>query len=326
MRAVVVRSPGGPEQLEVAEVPAPVAGAGEVLLSVAAAGLNRADLLQREGRYPPPPGASDLLGLEVSGVVTALGEGASGWEVGDTACALLAGGGYAEQVAVPVGQLMPVPAGVDLVDAAALPEAAATVWSTVFGAAALRPGEVLLVHGGGSGIGTLAVQLARHVGATVAVTARRRATLDRCAELGASVLVDHTAQDFVAEVRAATGGRGADVVLDVVGGPYLGRNIDVLAPGGRLVVLGLQGGTRAELDLGAVLAKRLSVLGSTLRARSAADKAAICASVVEHVWPLVAEGRVRPVVHARLPLAEAARAHELLGAGGHVGKVLLEVG
>jgi len=326
VRAVVVRSPGGPEQLEVAEVPAPVPGAGEVLLAVAAAGLNRADLLQREGRYPPPPGASELLGLEVSGVVAALGEGVSGWEVGDPACALLAGGGYAEQVAVPVGQLMPVPAGVGLVDAAALPEAAATVWSTVFGAAGLRPGEVLLVHGGGSGIGTLAVQLARHVGATVAVTARRRATLERCAELGASVLVDHTAQDFVAEVRAATGGRGADVVLDVVGGPYLGRNVDVLAPGGRLVVLGLQGGTRAELDLGAVLAKRLSVLGSTLRGRSLADKAAICASVVEHVWPLVAEGRVRPVVHARLPLAEAARAHELLGAGGHVGKVLLEVG
>ena len=326
MRAVVVRSPGGPEQLEVAEVPDPRPGPGEVLLAVAAAGLNRADLMQRQGHYPPPPGASELLGLEVSGTVAALGEGVSGWEVGDAACALLAGGGYAELVAVPAGQLMPVPAGVDLVDAAALPEVAATVWSTVFLGAALRPGEVLLVHGGGSGIGTMAVQLARHVGATVAVTARRRATLDRCAELGASVLVDHTSEDFVAAVRAATGGRGADVVLDVVGGPYLGRNVEVLAPGGRLVVIGLQGGTRAELDLGAVLAKRLSVLGSTLRARSLADKAAICASVVEHVWPLVAEGRVRPVVHARVPLAEAARAHRLLADGGHVGKVLLVTG
>jgi len=326
VRAVVVRFPGGPEQLEVAEVPDPRPGPGEVLLAVAAAGLNRADLLQRQGHYPPPPGASDLLGLEVSGTVAALGEGVGGWEVGDAACALLAGGGYAERVAVPAGQLMPVPAGVDLVDAAALPEVAATVWSTVFLGAALRPGEVLLVHGGGSGIGTMAVQLARHVGATVAVTARRRATLERCAELGASVLVDHRSEDFVAAVRAATGGRGADVVLDVVGGPYLGRNVEVLAPGGRLVVIGLQGGTRAELDLGAVLAKRLSVLGSTLRARSLADKAAICASVVEHVWPLVAEGRVRPVVHARVPLAEAARAHRLLADGGHVGKVLLVTG
>jgi putative PIG3 family NAD(P)H quinone oxidoreductase len=326
VRAVVVREPGGPEVLELAEVPDPSPGPGEVLVAVAAAGVNRADLLQRQGRYPPPPGASDLLGLEVSGTVVQVGPGAGCWEVGDEVCALLAGGGYAERVVVPAGQVMPVPAGVDLVDAAALPEVTATVWSTVFMGAGLRPGEVLLVHGGGSGIGTMAVQLARYVGATVAVTAGSRRKLEACARLGAEVLVDYTRQDFVEEVRAATGGSGADVVLDVVGAPYLSRNVDLLATGGRLVLIGLQGGARAEIDLGAVLAKRLSVLGSTLRARPPADKAAICASVVEHVWPLLAEGRVRPVVHERVPMAEAARAHRAVEASEHVGKVLLVVG
>ncbi len=323
MRAVVARHPGGPEVLALAEVPDPHPGPGEVLVDVVAAGVNRADLLQREGRYPPPPGTSPVIGLEVSGTVAALGEGAAGWAVGDEVCALLAGGGYAERVAVPAGQVMPVPAGLGLVDAAALPEAVATVWSNVFMTAGLRPGEVLLVHGGASGIGTTAVQVARHVGARVAVTARGRARLDACAALGASVLVDHQEQDFVQVVEEATGGHGADVVLDVVGGPYLARNLEVLAPGGRLVVIAVQGGRRAELDLGALMAKRATVVGTTLRSRPAEEKAAICASAVEHVWPLVAEGRVRPVVHERVPLAEAARAHAVLERGGHVGKVLL---
>lgn len=321
----MARTPGGPEVLEVLDVPDPVAGPGEVLVQVAAAGVNRADLLQRAGRYPPPPGASEVLGLEVSGTVAALGEGVDGWGVGEPVCALLAGGGCAERVAVPEGQVMPVPAGLDLVDAAALPEVVATAWSTVFMAAGLRPGEVLLVHGGASGVGTMAVQLGAHVGARVAVTARSREKLQRCAELGASVLVDHTREDFVERVREATGGRGADVVLDVVGGSYLARNLDVLATGGRLVVIAVQGGARAEIDLAALMAKRASVLGTTLRARPPAEKAAICTSAVEHVWPLVAEGRVRPVVHARLPLGDVARAHRLLEAGEHVGKVLLVV-
>ncbi|CAA9412270.1 MAG: Quinone oxidoreductase [uncultured Quadrisphaera sp.] len=325
MRAIVARSPGGPEVLELAEVPDPVPGPGEVLVDVVAAGVNRADLLQRRGLYPPPPGASEVLGLEVSGTVAALGPGAQGWAVGDEVCALLAGGGCAERVAVPAGQVMPVPAGLDLVDAAALPEAVATVWSTVFMTAGLRPGEVLLVHGGASGIGTTAVQLAGQLGARVAVTAGSRAKLEACAALGASVLVHHREEDFVEVVRAATDGRGADVVLDVVGGPYLARNLDVLATGGRLVVLAVQGGRRAEVDLATLMAKRLTVGGSTLRARPAAEKAEICASAVEHVWPLVAEGRVRPVVQERVPLAEAARAHAVLERGDHVGKVVLVV-
>ncbi len=332
MRAVVAREPGGPEVLELRELPDPEPGPGEVLLRVAASGVNRADVAQRGGTYPPPPGASDVLGLEVSGTVLALGEGAEGTtdlRVGDEACALLAAGGCAELVVVPAGQVMPVPAGVDLVDAAALPEVAATVWSTVFMSAGLRPGEVLLVHGGGSGVGTMAVQLAAQAGAVVAVTAGSERKLRACAELGASVLVDYSTQDFVEAVRAATDGRGADVVLDVVGGPYLDRNVRVLAPGGRLVQLGLQGGRRAELDLGLLMAKRLSLLGSTLRARPVDGpdgKAAICASVVEHVWPLVAEGRVRPVVSERVVVrtaADVARAHTDLEAGAHVGKVLL---
>lgn len=324
MRAVEVSSPGGPESLVWGQAPDPEPGPGEVLVEVAAAGVNRADLMQRQGRYPPPPGVGDILGLEVSGTVAALGAGGTaGWAVGDRVCALLAGGGYAERVVVPAGQVMPVPAGVDLVEAAALPEACATVWSTVFMAAALRPGEVLLVHGGSSGVGTAAVQIAVGVGARVAVTASTAAKLEACRSLGADVAVDYTREDFVAVVKEATGGRGADVVLDVVGGPYLERNLDVLAPDGRLVQLATQGGVRAEIDLSVLMRRRITLIGATLRARPLAQKAEICASVVEHVWPLVAEGRVRPVVHARVPMGEAARAHAVLEGGDHVGKVLL---
>ncbi len=326
MRAVVVPNPGGPDVLRVEEVPDPSPGPGEVVLAVRAAGVNRADLMQRAGHYPPPPGAPAWPGLEASGTVAAVGDGVDGWSVGDEACALLSGGGYAGRVAVPVEQLLPVPAGVPLVDAAGLPEVTCTVWSNLFMLAGLRPGEALLVHGGSSGIGTMAVQLARQVGATVAVTAGSAEKLAACERLGATILVNYREQDFVTAVRDATGGRGADVVLDNMGAAYLGRNVEVLAQNGRLVVLGLQGGRKAELDLGMLLAKRAAVLATSLRARPAGEKAAIVASVREHVWPLLADGAVRPVVHARMPLEHAADAHRLLESSRHVGKVLLTLG
>ena len=325
MKAVVITQPGGPEVLALQDVPDPVAGPGQVVLAVAASAVNRADIMQRMGHYPPPPGAPAWPGLEASGTVVEVGEGVDGWAVGDEACALLAGGGYAEKVAVDAGQLLPVPAGVSLVDAAALPEVTCTVWSNVFMLAGLRPNETLLVHGGSSGIGTMAIQLARQVGATVAVTAGTAEKLAACEALGASVLVNYRDQDFVEVVREATGGRGADVVLDNMGAKYLGRNVDVLATSGRLVVIGLQGGTKAELDLGTLLGKRAAVLATTLRARPAAEKASIVASVREHVWPLLVDGVVTPVIHERIPLADAAAAHRLVESSAHVGKVLLTV-
>ncbi|HEY0948997.1 NAD(P)H-quinone oxidoreductase [Nocardioides sp.] len=325
MRAVIADGAGGPEILSVAELPDPEPGPGEVVLAVAAAGLNRADLLQRQGFYPPPPGASDVIGMECSGTVAAVGEGVSGWSVGDPACALLAGGGYAERVAVPAGQLMPVPDGVDLVTAAALPEVACTVWSNVFMVAGLQPGEALLVHGGAGGIGTFALQLAHHHGARVLTTAGTAEKRAACAALGADVTIDYREQDFVAETRAATGDRGADVILDNMGAKYLDRNLDALATEGRLVIIGMQGGTRAELDINKLLRKRGAIIATTLRARPAEEKAAICASVVEHVWPLVADGRVRPVVHGTMPLDQVAAAHTLMESGEHSGKILLTV-
>ncbi len=323
MKAITIPAFGGPEALVLAEVERPEPRAGEVLVEVAAAGVNRADLLQRQGHYAPPPGESDVPGLEVSGVVAALGDGVEGWSVGDEVCALLAGGGYAEFVRVPVGQLLPVPDGVSLVEAAALPEVVCTVWSNVFLTANLRPGETLLVHGGSSGIGTMAIQLALEVGARVAVTAGSAEKLEACRALGAEVLVNYREQDFVEVVRAATDGRGADVILDNMGASYLARNVDLLATSGRLVVIGMQGGTRAELDLSVLLRKRAAVIATSLRARPAEEKATIVAAVREHVWPLVASGRVRPVVHGTFPLAEAADAHRELEASTHVGKVLL---
>jgi putative PIG3 family NAD(P)H quinone oxidoreductase len=325
MLAITVPTPGGPEALALAEVPDPTLAPDEVLLDVVAAGVNRADLLQRQGHYPPPPGASAYLGLECSGRVAAVGADVTGWAVGDEACALLAGGGYAARVAVPAGQLLPVPAGVSLVDAAALPEVACTVWSNVFMTAALAPGEWLLVHGGSSGIGTMAIQLAHALGAHVAVTAGSAEKLEVCRSLGAEVLVNYRAEDFVEAVKAATDGAGVDVILDNMGAKYLARNVDALAAYGRLMVIGLQGGTRAELDLGVLLRKRASVAATSLRARPADEKAAIVAAVREHVWPLVASGAVRPIVHARMPLAQAADAHRLLESSTHIGKVLLTV-
>ena len=319
MRAITVDSPGGPEVLRLGEVPDPVAGPGEVLLDVVATAVNRADLLQRQGFYPPPPGASTVLGLECSGRVAALGEGVTGWTVGDEVCALLAGGGYAERVAVPAGQLMPVPAGVDLVTAGGLAEVACTVWDNVVQVGRLAAGETLLVHGGGSGIGTMAIQVGRLLGARVAVTAGSAEKLERCAELGAQVLVNYREDDFVTAVG------GADVILDVIGAKYLARNLEALRPDGRLVVIGLQGGATAELNLGALLVKRASVAATGLRGRPLEQKAAICAAVVAGLWPALADGRVRPVVDRVLPLAEAAEAHRVVAASEHVGKVLLQV-
>ncbi|MCS7483481.1 NAD(P)H-quinone oxidoreductase [Umezawaea endophytica] len=322
MYAITIREPGGPDVLEWTEVPDPVPGPGEVLLDVAASALNRADLLQRQGFYPPPPGASEILGMECSGTVAALGEGVTGWRVGDEVCALLAGGGYAEKVAVPAAQLLPLPDGVDLVTAAALPEVACTVWSNVVLHAGLRAGELLLVHGGAGGIGTHAIQVGKALGARVAVTAGSDERLARCAELGADITVNYREQDFVAEVGAA------DVVLDNMGAKYLDRNVDVLALGGRLVVIGLQGGVSGELNLGKLMAKLGSVSGTRLRSRPVdgpGSKGEIVAAVREGLWPLIAAGKVQPIVHDVVPMREAGAAHRALESGGDVfGKLLLK--
>ncbi|MCW2537585.1 MAG: quinone oxidoreductase [Modestobacter sp.] len=326
MRAVTIDSPGGPEVLGWGEVPDPVCGPGEVLVDVVAAAVNRADLLQRQGHYPPPPGASEVLGLECSGIISEVGAGVTGWSVGDEVCALLSGGGYAERVAVPAGQLLPKPAGVELATAAALPEVTCTVWSNVFMLAGLRAGEVFLVHGGGSGIGTMAIQLAVRAGARVATTAGSAEKLAFCRELGAEVLVNYRDEDFVEAVRTATDGHGADVVLDIMGAKYLARNVDVLATGGRLVAIGMQGGTKAELDMGMLMRKRASVAATTLRSRPATGpggKAQIVAAVRHEVWPDVERGVVRPIVDRRLPMSRAGEAHALIEASDHIGKVLL---
>ena len=325
MRAVVPRQPGGPEVLEYVDVPDPSVGPGEVLLDVAATAVNRADLLQRQGHYPPPPGASDILGLECSGTVAALGDDVTGITVGDEVCALLAGGGYATRVVVPAGQVMPAPAGVDLVTAAALPEVAATVWSNVMMVAGLRSGDSFLVHGGAGGIGTFAIQLAHALGTRVFATAGSSDKLALCTELGADVAINYREQDFVEVVRDETDGAGVDVILDNMGASYLARNVASLATRGRLVVIGLQGGTTAELDLNALMRKRAAVAGTTLRARPMGEKSAICAEVTEHVWPLVADATIRAVVSHRLPLAEAAEGHRLVESGESTGKVLLVV-
>lgn len=325
MHAITIPEPGGPDALLWAEVPDPEPGPGEVVVDVTASAVNRADLLQRQGHYPPPAGASPYPGLECAGVISATGPDVAGWQVGQQVCALLAGGGYAERVAVPAGQLLPVPAGVDPVDAAALPEVACTVWSNVVQLAGLGKGETLLVHGGGSGIGTFAIQLGTALGATVVVTARA-AKHDRLRELGAAHTIDYREQDFVEEVRRVTDGRGADVILDIMGGSYLARNVTALATGGRLVVIGMQGGRKAELDLGALLAKRATVAATALRSRPLAEKAAIVRGVREQVWPLVEAGAIRPVVDRRVPMADAAAAHRLVEASDHLGKVLLVTG
>lgn len=327
MRAVVADGAGGPEVLSVAEMPDPGPGPGEVAIATAATAVNRADVLQRKGFYPPPPGASEIIGLECSGTIAALGADAGEWQVGDEVCALLAGGGYASRVVVPAGQVMPVPAGVDLVTAAALPEVACTVWSNLYRtgqqSARLQPGETVLVHGGAGGVGSFAVQLASRLGSRVLTTAGTPEKRAFCAGLGAEVTIDYHEEDFVEVAREATDGRGADVILDNMAAKYLQRNLDALAPDGRLVVVGMQGGTKAELDLAKLLTKRASVTAMSLRGRSVADKSTICAEVVEQVWPLLADGSVRPVVGHRFGLDEVAEAHQTMDAGSHTGKILL---
>ena len=320
MRAVVTTEPGGPEVLTIGEVADPRPAAGEVVVEVVATAVNRADTLQRRGFYEPPPGATDVIGLECSGRIAELGEGVEGWTVGDEVCALLAGGGYAARVAVPVGQVMPVPAGVSLVEAACLPEVAATVWSNVFMTAHLAKGERFLVHGGAGGIGTMAIQLAAARGADVFTTAGSPEGLELCRSLGATRAISYRDEDFV-DVLSDVG--GADVILDNMGAKYLGRNVTALATAGRLVIIGMQGGAKGELDINALLRKRASVTATSLRGRPVAEKAAICCGVVENVWPLVASGAIRPIVETTMPLEEAGRAHELMEAGGHSGKFLL---
>ncbi|WP_269304146.1 NAD(P)H-quinone oxidoreductase [Aeromicrobium sp. HA] len=323
MRAVIVEEPGGPESLHVAELPDPEPGPGEVVIAVAAAGVNRADLLQREGHYPPPPGTTDVIGLECSGVVHGIGEGVTGLSVGDEVCALLSGGGYAERVVVPAGQVVPVPAGVDLTTAAAISETYATVWSNVFMLAGLREGQKVLVHGGASGIGTTAIQLAKAFGATVVTTVGSAEKAEVVRGLGADAVVNYREDDF-AETCQDLG--GVDVVLDIIGGKYLAQNVASLARGGRIVVIGMQGGRKGELNLGALLAKQGSVSATSLRFRPVEEKAAIMTELVEKVWPLIEDGTLGPVVHETVPLARVADAHRILEESSHVGKVVLDMG
>ncbi|WP_433351556.1 NAD(P)H-quinone oxidoreductase [Microtetraspora malaysiensis] len=315
MRAIVIREPGGPEVLDWQEVPDPEPSRGEVLIDVAASAVNRADVLQRQGFYPPPKGASEIPGLECSGTVVAVGADVEGIQPGDEVCALLAGGGYAERVTVPWQQVMPLPEGLSLVDAAGLPEVVCTVWSNVFMTARLRRGETLLVHGGTSGIGTMAIQLAKAFGSRVIATAGSPEKVRRCLELGADEALNYREEDFST--------KKADVILDIIGAAYLKKNLDALAVGGRLVVIGMQGGRVGELDLGKLLAKRASVSAAGLRARPADEKGAICAGVLRDVWPLIGAGAIRPVIEARMPMRDAADAHRLLESGEHIGKILL---
>jgi putative PIG3 family NAD(P)H quinone oxidoreductase len=323
MHAVVIREPGGPDVLQWTEVEDPRPGPGEVLIEVAAAGVNRADMMQRQGFYPPPPGAPPYPGLECSGTVAALGEGVTRWNIDDQVCALLSGGGYAERVVVPAGQLLPVPKSTTLVEAAGLPETVCTVYSNVFLGARLAVGETLLIHGGGSGIGTTAIQLAKHAGARVAVTAGSEGKLEACRELGADITINYREDDFVESLMAATDGHGADVILDIIGASYLSRNVAALAPDGRIANIGMQQGRRAELDFGALMAKRGTIMSTSLRARPPAQKASIVAAVAENVWPVVDSGVIRPVIDAELPMQEAAEAHRIMTASTHMGKILL---
>lgn len=323
MHAIVIERPGDADVLRWTRVEDPAPGPGEILIDVVASAVNRADIMQRQGFYDPPQGAPPYPGLECSGHIAALGEGVSGWRVGDEVCALLSGGGYAERVAVPAGQVLAVPDGIPVAEAATLPEVACTIEANVFLLGRLQPAETFLVHGGASGIGTMAIQLAREHGARVLCTAGTAEKLERCRSLGADVAVNYREEDFAARVRAETGGRGVDVILDNMGASYLPRNVDALAVGGRLLVIGLQGGRKGELDLGKLLSKRAAVHATSLRARPAEEKARIVAATRDHVWPLIATGAVKPVIDRTVPLSEAARAHRVVEDSAHVGKVLL---
>jgi putative PIG3 family NAD(P)H quinone oxidoreductase len=323
MHAIVITEPGDPEVLQWQEVPNLTPKNDEVIIDVAATAVNRADLLQRQGLYPPPPGESDILGLECSGTIAALGEGVSGYAIGDDVTALLAGGGYAEQVAVPTGQLMSVPTGIDLHTAGGLPEVACTVWSNLVLEAGLHDGQWVLIHGGGSGIGTMAIQIARELGARIAVTAGSQEKLDVCAELGAEVLINYKNHDFVDVIADVTQGRGVDVILDNMGAAYLQRNINSLARNGRLVIIGMQGGVKAEFNIATLLQRNGKVMATSLRGRPRDEKALICKEVEAHVWPLIQAGKITPMIGARLPLSQAADAHRLLESGAVTGKIVL---
>jgi putative PIG3 family NAD(P)H quinone oxidoreductase len=325
MHAIVAESA---EQLVWQEVPDVSAGPGEVLIKVAAAGVNRADVLQAAGMYPPPPGASQIIGMEVSGVIAAVGSDVTKWAVGQEVCALLAGGGYAEYVAAPAGQVLPIPAGVDLVDAAGKPEVACTVWSNLVQTAHLSEGQLVLLHGGASGIGSHAIQVARALGARVAVTAGSAEKLDLCRELGAQITINYRDEDFVARLREETDGAGADVILDIMGAAYLDRNIDALATGGQLIIIGMQGGITAELNIAKLMGKRARVIGTTLRARPVSgpnSKSAIVEAVTASVWPMIADGRIRSIIGARMPIQQAGEALQLLVSGNVAGKIVLTV-
>jgi putative PIG3 family NAD(P)H quinone oxidoreductase len=325
MKVVEVPQPGGPEALVLAERPVPEPGSGEVLIKVAAAGLNRADTLQRRGFYPSPAGVPSYPGLEVSGTIAALGDGVSEFKVGDAVCALLAGGGYAEYCRVDAGQVLPIPGSLDMIEAASLPEAMFTVWSNVFGFGRLQPGETLLVHGGSSGIGVAAIQLAAVLGHTVFTTAGSDDKCRFCESLGARRAIDYKTEDFVAEIAKATDGRGVNVVLDMVGGSYVARNLQVLAPAGRLVMIATQGGAKGEIDVLRIMQQRLVITGSTLRPRSAQFKRSIRDQLLQRVWPLLTQGRIRPVVDSVFALAEAGKAHARMEGGEHKGKIILTV-
>ena len=327
MLAVEIAQPGGPDVLRLAQRPRPTPGAGEALIRVTASGVNRPDVLQRKGLYPPPPGASDLPGLEIAGVIEAgdaVALSHAGLKLGQRVCALLSGGGYAQWCVVPVGQCLPVPSGLTDVQAASLPETVLTVWSNVFQRGALQPGELLLVQGGSSGIGVMAIQIAKALGARVAATAGSSAKCAACRDLGAELAIDYRQQDFAAAVMTWTGDQGVDVILDMVAGDYVARELPCLRADGRLVIIAVQGGTRSAIDAGAVLRKRLHITGSTLRPRDVPFKVALTQAVRQHVWPLFEEGRVRPVIDAVFPAAQAAQAHAHMEAGAHIGKIILE--
>ncbi|GLT57073.1 hypothetical protein SLA2020_300720 [Shorea laevis] len=323
MKAIVITTPGGPEVLQLQEVEDPQVNDGEVLIKVEATALNRADTLQRKGSYPPPKGASPYPGLECSGTVVAVGKNVSRWKVGDQVCALLSGGGYAEKVAVPAGQVLPIPPGIALKDAAGLPEVVCTVWSTTFMMSRLSAGETFLIHGGSSGIGTFAIQIAKEKGAKVFVTAGSEEKLAFCKNLGADVCINYKTEDFVTRVKEETGGKGVDVILDCVGAAYLQRNLDSLNFDGRLCIIGLQSGAVTEIKLNALFPKRLTVQGAGLRVRDAENKAMIVGEVEKNVWPAIAAGKVKPVIFKSFPLSEAAKAHQLMESNEHVGKILL---
>jgi len=323
MHAVVITEPGGPDVLRWTEVADPVPGPGEVVVDVTAAGVNRADLMQRQGFYPPPAGAPPYPGLECSGTVSAIGSGVTKFKAGDEVCALLSGGGYAEKVAVPEGQLLPRPESVTLTEAASFPETACTVYSNVFMTARLQPGEIILIHGGGSGIGTMAIQQAKNAGATVAVTAGSQEKLEACKRLGADIAINYREENFTESLKRATDNHGVDVILDIIGAAYLADNVDALAVGGRMVTIGMQKGSKAELDLGKLMTKRATISATTLRARPKEQKAEIVQAVKEHVWPLIEDRKITPVIYRELPFPDAAEAHRIMEASTNIGKILL---